>query len=502
MGDHYPGEREPSPATGGARDQGPAARVQAVSETIVQTSGGALRGRATATGHLFGSIPYAAPPVGDLRFSRPQPAEPWSGTRDASAVGGTMPQPARSLPGLYSEPLLGRWDGSPPELLLNVWTPDPGGGALPVLVWLHGGAFVAGSPALYDGQTWTRDGVVLVTVSYRLGTEGFVWFDGGDPNVALQDQLAALRWVQEEIGAFGGDPGRVCLGGQSAGAMSLGLLLGSPLAGGLFSRAISMSGGVELTLSRAQGELVAAAVAARAGTAADAESMRAVPLERIIEAQGSIAPGELDLETAEDRDPGGGLVWLMPVRDGELVAEDPLGALDAASDVELLAGDTSEEGRLYLAGAPGFDELGAGSALAMATRMSADPEALVARLRAELPDPDEGSVAAAVLTDAAFHQPTARLLARHAQLAGPTHAYRFCWRSPALGGRLGAAHAVDLPFVFDNVGAAGFTGADDRLLGSGGAPAELANRMHAAWVRFVSGEGPGWPAYPHVEQLG
>jgi para-nitrobenzyl esterase len=413
-----------------------------------------------------------------------------------------MPQPQRTLPGLRSEPLLGRWEGGRPELCVNVWTPDPGAGGLPVLVWLHGGAFVAGSPALYDGEAWMRDGVVLVTVSYRLGVEGFVWFHGGDANVGLHDQLAALRWVQEEIAAFGGDPTRVCAGGQSAGAMSLGLLLGSPLARGLFSRSISMSGGVELTLSREQAALVAAAVAARAGVAASAEAMRSVPLARVVEAQASITPDQLELDTAEDRNPGGGLVWVMPVRDGELVAEEPLEAIGAAGAVDLLAGDTSEEGRLYLAGTPGFDELSGQALEAFAARIAPDPDELIARLRAADPGAAPGDLAAQLISESAFHAPTARLLARHAAAAaGTTHAYRFTWRSPALGGRLGAAHAVDLPFVFDTLETPGLSGADDTLLGAQGGPSELAEAMHGAWVRFVSGEDPGWPAYPHVESF-
>ena len=235
---------------------------------MVQTSRGSLRGAARETGTLFGAIPYAAPPVGELRYRAPAAAPRWDGVREAGVLGRPLPQPERRLPGLFSEPLLGSREDRAPELTLNVWTPDPGAGGLPVLVWLHGGAFIAGSPRLYDGSAWMRDGVVLVTVGYRLGVEGFVHFEGGDTNVALRDQLAALEWVQEEIAAFGGDPGRVCLAGQSAGAMSLGWLLGSERSQGLFQRAISMSGGVELTYSPEQAARVAAAVAGRAGAAA------------------------------------------------------------------------------------------------------------------------------------------------------------------------------------------------------------------------------------------
>jgi para-nitrobenzyl esterase len=471
-------------------------------EAVVRSSRGALRGRETRAGYLFGAIPYVAPPTGARRYRLPEPAPAWDGTREAGAPGPSLPQPERTLPGLSSATLLGGWDGSDPQLTLNVWTPEPGASGLPVLVWLHGGAFVAGSPAqaIYDGASWTRDGVVLVTVAYRLGVEGFVHFEGGEPNVALHDQLAALEWVQEEISAFGGDPARVCVAGQSAGAMSLGWLLGCARSRGLFGRAISMSGGVSLTYSREQGARVARAVAARLGVEPTAQAMREVPLARVVQAQGAITPAELDLDTAEDRDPTGGLIWVVPVRDGDVVAEDPLAAIGEGARVELLAGATSEEGLLYLAGTPGFDEFPEEALHAFAARLVADPDAVLAGYRAERPDAGAGALAARLITETAFQAPTAALLERHAALGdASTHAYRFTWRSGALGGRLGAAHAVDLPFVFDTLDTPGIAGADDALLGIDGGPRALAESMHGAWVRFVTSGEPGWPAYPHIE---
>jgi para-nitrobenzyl esterase len=473
-----------------------------VTAVIVRTSRGGLSGRRTASGCFFGGVPYAAAPVDELRFRRPARAERWEGARDATASAPPLPQPGRQLPGLQSGPLLGgRYDGEP-ALTLDVWTPDPGGAGLPVLVWLHGGAFVAGSPALYDGSSWTRDGVVLVTVGYRLGVEGFVHFTGGDANVALHDQLAALAWVQDEIAAFGGDPQRVCLGGQSAGAMSLGWLLGSPRSRGLFARAISMSGGVELAYSPAQAERVAAAVAARLGVAPTAGAMRAVPVAAVVDAQGAITAADIDLAVEGERDPTGGIVWVAPVRDGDVVAEDPLAAIGRGARVPLLAGDTAEEGRLYLAGTPAFDAMPDAALEAFAARLSPQPAELLAACRAAEPDAGNGALAARLITEVAFHQPTAELLARHALAGGgETYGYRFGWRSGALGGRLGAAHAVDLPFAFDTLDAPAIAGADDALLGVDGGPPELAARMHEAWVRFVADGDPGWPPHPHVERF-
>ncbi len=469
---------------------------------MVQTSRGALRGAARETGTLFGAIPYAAPPVGELRYRAPAPAARWDGVREAGTQGRPLPQPERRLPGLFSEPLLGSREDRDPELTLNVWTPDPGAGGLPVLVWLHGGAFIAGSPRLYDGSAWMRDGIVLVTVGYRLGVEGFVHFAGGDTNVALRDQLAALEWVQEEIAAFGGDPGRVCLAGQSAGAMSMGWLLGSERSRGLFGRAISMSGGVELTYSPEQAARVAAAVAERAGAAPTAAAMSEVPIATVIDIQEGIAPGEIELDTAEHPDPTGGMVWVTPVRDGDVVAEDPLAAIGRGAKADLLIGDTSEEGLLYLAGMPGFDDFPAEALDAFAARLSPEPQALLARLRAEEPDAPPGKLAAQAITEVAFHAPTRALRERHASFAERrTYGYRFAWRSDALGGRLGAAHAIDVPFVFDAVQDPQYAGADDRILGAAGGPQELADRMHGAWVRFVESGDPGWPEHPALEAL-
>ncbi|HEY0516550.1 MAG TPA: carboxylesterase family protein [Solirubrobacteraceae bacterium] len=471
-------------------------------DATVKTSRGSLRGARKGTGVLFGAVPYAAPPVGERRYRAPQPAPGWEGQRDARAPSRPLSQPPRQLPGLRSAPLLGAGEQGEPELTVNVWTPDPSAGGLPVLVWLHGGAFVAGSPgqAIYDGSAWMRDGIVLVTVGYRLGIEGFVHFRDGDTNVALRDQLAALEWVQEEIGAFGGDPSRVCVAGQSAGAMSLGWLLGSERSRGLFQRAISMSGGLGLTYSPEQAERVARAVAERLGVEPTAEAMSSVPLSRVMEAQAQIVPGEIELETDADRDPTGGLLWIAPVRDGDVVAHDPLAAIGDGADVDLLAGDTSEEGLLYLAGTPGFDELPDQMLEAFAARLSAQPQELLALLREREPDARPGRHAAQAITEVAFHAPTQALRERHASLGrGRTYGYRFTWRSPALGGRLGAAHAVDLPFVFDTLDTPGFTGSDDALLGVAGGPQELADRMHGSWVRFVQTGDPGWPEHPALE---
>ena len=208
---------------------------------VVRTQHGEVRGSVADGVNTFKGIPYAAPPFGANRLLPPQPVEPWSGVRDALAYGAKPPQ----LP--YPPP----WDVLIPErgplgedcLNLNIWTPDPGSAGLPVMVWIPGGMFEAGSGASYDGSGFAREGVVCVTMNYRVGAEGFLYLGDGNSNLGLLDQLAALEWVRENIAAFGGDPGNVTVFGQSAGAMSIGTLLSMPRAEGLFRRAILQSGG-------------------------------------------------------------------------------------------------------------------------------------------------------------------------------------------------------------------------------------------------------------------
>ena len=209
-------------------------------EAVVQTSHGKVRGRARDGVTAFLGIPYAAPPFGPGRFQAPRPPEPWDGVRDAFDYGPTAPKPGYPRPYdmLLPEPT------TPGEdcLNLNVWTPEAGGAGLPVMVWIHGGAFRNGSGAVtvYNGRNFARDGIVCVTINYRLGVEGFANLPGAPCNRGLLDQIAALEWVRDNIAGFGGDPANVTVFGESAGGMSVTTLVSLDL--GLFRRAIAQSG--------------------------------------------------------------------------------------------------------------------------------------------------------------------------------------------------------------------------------------------------------------------
>ena len=277
---------------------------------VVQLGDGAVRGLADDGVAAFLGVPYAAPPFGPNRMRPPQPVAGWTGTRDATAYGPTVPKgdyPPQYQP-LFPEVVIPGEE----SLNLNIWTPEnvlagggpgsgggsgPGGvsgsGGLPVLVWIHGGSFMNGSGSLgeYDGSAFARDGIVCVTINYRLAAEGFLFTGSpggdaadGEANLGLLDQLAALRWVQDNIAAFGGDPARVTVAGESAGAMSVTTLLSMPRSEGLFAQAIAESGAGAHTITAEQGQMMAGYLAAALGVPADRESIKAVPLEKLVQA--------------------------------------------------------------------------------------------------------------------------------------------------------------------------------------------------------------------------
>ncbi len=460
----------------------------------VVTGAGRLVGTVRGGVHAFRGVPYAAPPVGRRRFRRPRRPEPWTGRRDASVAVPALPQPPRTLPGLDHRPILGSgWNGAPPQLTLNVWTPEPSRDArCPVLVFVHCGGFASGSPStpLYDGSAFARAGIVCVTVSYRLGGEGFLAFEGAPRNLGLHDVLCAVRWVHEQIGAFGGDPARITLAGQSAGAIAVGHLLDGPAHGGIVRRAISQSGGVELSLSVEQAERLTRAVATELRVAPTREGFSGVSTGSLVAAASRVAPA--DLADGDGPWPGGGLMTFLPARDGELVGERPLEGIATAGLDGLLAGFATDEANLYLAGRPEPATASGewSEAVAVAGGVNDDPDAALRRLAEERPAAAPRALASALVTEALFRAPTRRLLAAHASGPGRTYGYELAWRSTAVDGRLGACHCLELPAVFGTAGAPGLHGPTG-LLGTGYPPG-LAARIHAAWVAFVRTGDPGW----------
>ena len=470
--------------------------------TTVETTLGTVAGAVKHDVHVFKGIPYAAPPIGERRFRAPQPPAPWTGTRDATHYGPVAPQNASPM-----EALFGTQSPETSEadcLTLNVFTPAPDGARRPVMVWIHGGAFVGGSGATpwYDGTSFARNGdVVVVTLNYRLGALGFLHLDeiGGDAfagtgsgNVGILDQVAALEWVRDNIEAFGGDPNNVTAFGESAGAMSVGTLLGLPLAKGLFVKAIPQSGAAHHARSPKDATETARKVLDHLGletTAAGVAKLSELPVDALLDAQAALLA-----QTAAS----GGLQF-SPVVDGIVLPDRPIDAIGggSATGVSLLIGTTRDEWNLFGLMDPGLAEIDDAKMLRRAGALIGDETAaanVIAAYKRTRPDLAPADLWNVLSTDHVFRIPAVRLAERQSALGNSVHMYRFDWATPVFGGRLGACHALEIPFVFNNLDAVGsemFTGPPSDEM------REMARTMHTAWHTFARTGNPGdnWPRY-------
>lgn len=423
----------------------------------------------------------------------PRLHEPWDGVRDATAPGPNAPQSERKLGSVDMSPYFGTgWSRGEDYLTVNVWTPAAGGGDLPVMVFVHGGGFVAGSTRsmMYDGSAFARDGVVLVTLNYRLGIAGFLDIPGAPANRGLLDVVAALRWVRENIAAFGGDPRNVTLFGQSAGATIVGGVLATPEATSLFRRAIVQSGSGLGAFTPEQAARVTQAAAAALGIEPHVDAFADISDERLVKAASRLAG--IDLRTESHADPLIGLSPFSLVLDTQ-PAESVAAGL--GNDVDLLIGTNTEEGNLYLVPVGKYSTSTAGDVDDAAARSHPHPTQLVETYRKARPEASFGGLRSAIMGDALFGAGSWALADAHAAHPGSaTYAYEFAWRSYALDGELGATHAVELPFVFDLAHLPRLHGAA-ALLGPDRPPADLAARTHQTWVRFAGTGDPGWDPY-------
>lgn len=459
---------------------------------------------------VFKGIPYAAPPVGDLRWTAPQPVEPWVEARACTEFGPACPQAGAGAEGMFDLAALSVGEADEDCLYLNVWSPaESADEGLPVMVWIHGGSFQSGSGSLavYDGGNLATKGVVAVTINYRLGPLGFLAHPalsaesgrGASGNYGLLDQIAALEWVRRNIAGFGGDPNNVTVFGESAGAMSILDLLVSPLAEGLFQRAIAESGimldhgfGVATarTLEAAEAEGEAFTRLLGVDESGDAlAQMRAKTPEELLTAAG---------EYAEDLGLMGQILTWMPNVDGYVLPDLPglLWAAGECHEVPLLIGSNSDEGNLFVAGMTVSEE---------------EHEAQMRTIFGDFTDEALGlyplesgagidSGLSRMLTEVGFAS-TARLAARAMAEAGsPAYLYQFS-RVPLIMRGLGAFHAIEIPYVMGNT---------DLFSGMGiisDADRELSETIMGYWTRFAAsgdpnGDGaPDWPRYETASDL-
>ncbi|WP_280262382.1 carboxylesterase/lipase family protein [Nocardia wallacei] len=461
-------------------------------ETIVSVTGGKVRGVTEGGVSSFLGIPYAAAPVGPARFEAPKPVPEWSGVREARAHGATCVQSPYPAP---IHALIGS-DGIPGDeyLNVNVWTPDTSSAGLPVLVWIHGGAFTRGSNArkIYDGSAFARDGVVVVSINYRLGISGFAAVPGAPLNRGLRDQIFALRWVQDNVAAFGGDPGNVTVFGESAGGMSVVNLIASPAARGLFRRAIVQSANGSAVAAADDARKVAENVAAKLGIEPTAAAFGQLTPDRLRTVQDWTT-----LELIADPDPakwgasvvanGLGILSFFPVVDGDLLPDRPTDIIVSQPDrtVPLIAGWTAQEFRFFTFPtgiAAGITEETLPFVLA---RYGLEP-AVAERYAANRPDAAPADIFAAVITDVVFRDDVMRIAEATATAGNPAYVYEFDW--PSSIENLGACHVMEVPFVFDQIDAA-------HTLTGPNPPQRLADEVHGAWVRFATHGDPGWSRF-------
>ncbi|MEU1291087.1 carboxylesterase family protein [Streptomyces sp. NPDC005840] len=468
-------------------------------EPVVRTAAGAVRGRREHDLAVFRGIPFAAPPVGADRFAAPRPPAPWDGTRDAAAFG---PPPPQDL-GVMGR--TGRLDAPEGDdwLTVNVWTPDPDPAARrPVMVWIYGGAYKlghSGSPG-YDAHRVALAGdLVVVSLNYRVGMEGFAQIEGAPANRGLLDQVAALEWVRENIAAFGGDPGRVTVFGESAGGGCVAALLAMDQARGLFHRAIAQSVPGTFFSPELAGDL-AAALAAEAGLRPTATDLAAVEPREL-----ALAVAPLAARMTEHADRWGRaaptVTAYAPVVDGEVLPTTPWQALasGAGRDVDLLVGHNRDEFRLFMAMSGVLGTVTEEQAAGMLRLFAPGGAAGERAYRAAYPDATPDELYERVQTDWLFALPTQRLA--EAQLAGGgrAHVYELAWPAPGGGGMFGACHGLDIPLLF------GTYDADLGALLFGGAGATpraeaLSARFRAAWTSFARTGDPGWPGYDEKDR--
>jgi para-nitrobenzyl esterase len=464
----------------------------------VATTCGPVRGAHEDGLAVFKGVPYAAAPVGDLRWRPAQPHPGWTDVLDATAYGPSAPQlGASSMTAVIGDLSVPRLDED--CLTLNIWTPAADNAARPVLIWIHGGGFAAGSGALpiYAGDTFARDGdLVVVTINYRLGPLGYLYFGsehgGSDEepgNYWITDQIAALQWIRDNIAAFGGDPANITIAGQSGGGFSTAALAAHPQSRDLFHRAILQSPPLGLDIpDRAESQRITATYLDILG-AKNLDELRQVPWTRLIEASVEMYGRQAKW--------GYWPVPYLPVLDGISMPRYPVELVleDAALDIDVMIGWTKEEANLAFALNPVYSDASREQVLARAAETLGDGAAeAYAAYEAQHPGATPQDVLMDRISDDLFATPAIGVAEARAATGRPVWVYRFDYPSPAFDGRVAAAHCLDLPFVFDNFD--NWTGSPMVEAIESPARDDLCTAMHQAWISFIRTGNPNHAGLP------
>lgn len=460
--------------------------------STVETASGQVRGEVFKGVSIFRGIPYGASTSGANRFLPPQPPASWTGVRDCFDYGETAPQ----MPGRLAE---GGWEGHRPEmgedcLVLNVWTPRADNGKRPVVVWLHGGGFEAGSGSsmLYDGTNLANRGdVVVVTVNHRLGIFGHCHLEDivgdaftGSANAGYLDIVAALEWVQENIGGFGGDPGNVMIFGQSGGGRKVSLLTSSPRAEGLFHRGVVQSGSHLRLMERDRANELAERLLRHFNlTKADARQLQSLPWRDIRRAN-------RDIQMATR-------ARFSPTLDESVFSRHPWDpdAPPSAKAIPMMIGTCRTElsNQVGSADERTFELDDAGVAERLEAYVPADDiDELVTIFKKESPQASPSEIFFKIITARGYWRDSVLQTEAKAKQAGaPVYAYRLMWRTPVEGGRRVTPHSLDLPFMFDNV-----TKAPQMVGAPTDETAAMAHAMSETWLAFARTGDPNNAAIP------
>ena len=458
---------------------------------IVDTDKGPIQGRVKNDVVLFSGVPYAAAPVGDLRFKAPRPHPGWEAVRPAVKFSPAAPQ----LPGEgMTNALPVRWDED--CLYLNICTPALDDQKRPVLFWIHGGAYRSGQGAVpwYDGAEFAKNGdMVVVSINYRLGALGFAnlrrfgesYSDSG-ANGTL-DQIAALQWVADNIANFGGDPSRITIAGESAGAFSVATLMASPLSEDLIQRAIPQSGAGHHTMPAATADIVMDKFMESLGVSDLAGLLSASP-DDILKAQAQVE----EIAAKGGIPELSGVMPFYPSEDNAAIPVAPITAFEqgAGSSIDVLVGTNKDESTLFIM--PG--QLDTEDKLLASAQRVGGSQNLVDVYKAKFPDASIYDLAVQLQTDYSFRIPAIRMAEARFETKGKTFMYLFAWESRA--GHLKSTHALEIPFAFNNLNKAGV----DAFIGPGDLPQGVADAMHKTWISFIQSGDAGWSQYSEADR--